>query len=221
MVTRTVDLVARHKSEYAAARAPRLVTAGPGRYLALAGAGEPEGEAYRRQAATVLAMGRAVRAATRARGKDFRLPPLEVLRWREAPARLATGEAAAADPAPGAEPLPGAEANGEWWKVLLRVPNFVKARDLAAAVAVLADGDLGAEVRAVRVESLKEGRCVQAVHVGSPATEAETVERMRRAAADLGLAFHGKRHEIQLTRPGRARPERKRTILRQPVRSVR
>ncbi len=212
---RTLDLVARHKSEYAAARSPRLVTAGPGRYLALAGCGDPEGEAFRRQAAAIVALGRAVRAATRARGKDFRLPPLELLRWREAPPRGPGNGASNGDPAPGTEP-----AGEEWWKLLLRVPNFVKANDLATALAALADGPEG-EARAVRVESLKEGRCVQAVHVGSASTEAETVERMRRAAADLGLAFHGRRHEIRLTRSGRASPERRRTVLRQPVRAVR
>ncbi|HEU4383317.1 MAG TPA: hypothetical protein VFR85_07400 [Anaeromyxobacteraceae bacterium] len=219
MAVRTLDLVARHKSEYAAARSPRLVTAGPGRYLALAGAGEAGGEAFRRQAAAVLAMGRAVRASTRARGKDFRLPPLEVLRWREAPPRRAPGEGAG-DPGPAPEPPPDNAAR-EWWKVLLRVPNFVKGPDLAAAAGALSGGPLEDEVCAVRVEALKEGRCVQAVHVGPPSTEAETVERMRRAAADLGLAFHGKRHEILLTRSGRASPERSRTILRQPVRTVR
>lgn len=220
MAARTLDLVARHKSEYGAARSPRLVTAGPGRYLALAGAGEAGGEAFARQAAALLATARAVRAATRVRGKDFRMPPLEVLRWREAPARRAPGEAAG-DPGPGGEPPPGDPAAREWWKVLLRVPNFVKARDLVAAVAALSGGDLADEVRAVRVETLREGRCMQAVHVGPPSTEAETVERMRRAGADLGLAFHGKRHEILLTRSTRASPERRRIVLRQPVRAVR
>lgn len=210
-----LDLVARHKSEYAAARSPRLVTAGPGRYLALAGRGDPEGEAFRRQAAAMLALARAVRAATRARGKDFRLPPLEMLRWREAPPRRGEAGAADGDPAAGAGPA------GEEWKLLLRVPNFVKARDLSAALAAVAGAELEAETRAVRVESLQEGRCVQAVHVGPVSTEAETVERMRRAAADLGLAFHGRRHEIRLTRSGWASPERRRTVLRQPVRAIR
>lgn len=222
MAARTLDLVARHKAEYGATRSPRLVTAGPGRYLALAGRGEPGGEAFRRQVVALQAVGRAVRTATRARSKDFRLPPLEVLRWREAPAGPAgadQGGEAAGDPATGANPPPGADpAASESWKLLLRVPAFVKARDLAAAVASLGGG-LGAGVSEVKVEALKEGRCVQALHVGPPATERETVERMRRAAADLGLAFHGKRHEIFLSHRGS--PERRRTILRQPVRAVR
>ncbi len=224
MAARTLDLVARHKSEYGATRSPRLVTAGPGRYLALAGRGEPGGEAFRKQVEALQAVGRAVRAATSARSKDFRLPPLEVLRWREAPAGRAGADQAAeaaGNPGTGATPPPGADpAASEEWKLLLRVPAFVKTRDLAAAVASLGGG-LDAGVSEVKVEALKEGRCVQALHVGPPATERETVERMRRAAADLGLAFHGKRHEIRLSRRGRASPERRRTILRQPVRAVR
>ena len=224
MAARTLDLVARHKAEYGATRSPRLVTAGPGRYLALAGRGEPGGEAFRRQVEALRAVGRAVRAATTARSKDFRLPPLEVLRWREAPAGPAVanpGGETAGDPGTGATPPPGpGPAASQWWKLLLRVPAFVKTRDLAAAVASLGGG-LDAGVSQVKVEALKEGRCVQALHVGPPATEWETVERMRRAAADLGLAFHGRLHEIQLSHRERASPERRRTILRQPVRAVR
>src|SRR5512144_718667 len=106
MVARTLDLVARHKSEYGATRSPRLVTAGPGRYLALAGGGEPGGEAFRRQVEALRAVGRAVRAVTGARGKDFRLPPLEVLRWREPPGRNGAdaGGPAAGPGGPGAPP---------------------------------------------------------------------------------------------------------------------
>jgi hypothetical protein len=220
MAARTLDLVARHKSEYGATRSPRLVTAGPGRYLALAGGGEPGGEAFQRQAEALRAVGRAVRAVTGARGKDFRLPPLEVLRWREPPGRNGADPGGpAADPGAGS---PGADAPaGEWWKLLLRVPNFVRARDLAGAAAALVGGAFGAEARQVKVEELREGRCVQALHVGPPASEGETLERMRRAAADLGLAFHGRRHEIRLSHHQRASPERSRTILRQPVRAVR
>lgn len=202
MVARILDLVARHKSEYRATRSPRLVTAGPGRYLVLAGRGETGGEDLLPQAEALQAVARAVRAATRARGKDFRLSPIEVLRPCE--------PLGSADPA----------AHGSW-KLLLRVPNFVKARDLSAATAALLGRGRGADERGVKVEELREGRCVQALHVGPQGTEQATIDRMRRAAADLGLAFRGMRHEIWLTHPARASPERMRTIHRQPVRTVR
>jgi hypothetical protein len=217
MVMRTLNLVARHRAEYRATRSPRLVTAGPGRYLALAGCGEPGGEELLLRAEALQAMARAVRAATRARGKDFRLPPIELLRRCEAPCDPAAANrngSEARDPAAGPA--------GDWsWKLLLRVPNFVKARDLSAAAAALLRQGRGAGGRDVKVEELKEGRCVQALHVGRQGTEWATIDRMRRAAADLGLAFRGKRHEIWLTHPGRASPERMRTIQRQPVRAVR
>lgn len=204
MAARALDLVARHKSEYRATRSPRLVTAGPGRYLVLAGRGEPGGEDFLLRAAALQEVARAVRAATRARGKDFRLSPIEVLRPCEAPGCSAADLAA------------------DWsWKLLLRVPNFVKPRDLSAAAAALLRLGRGADGGGVKLEELKEGRCVQALHVGPQGTEQATIERMRRTAADLGLAFRGRRHDIWLTHPGRASPERMRTIHRQPVRAVR
>lgn len=200
---RTLDLLARHQSEYRAARAPRVVTAGPGRYLCLAGRGEPDGEPFRLGARALLAVARGLREVTRERGKDFRICPLEALWW--------------------ASPRDGhAGAAATWsWKLLVRVPNFVKSRDLPAVARRMLSRGAGEQAREVRLEALREGRCIQALHLGPRGAALETVDRMRRAAGAQGLAFHGRRHEIFLCDPWRNRPERLRTLLRQPVRAAR
>lgn len=201
---RTLDLLARHEPEYRAARAPRVVSAGPGRYLCLTGRGEREGESFRLRSAALLAVARGLRAATRGRGKDFRICPLEALWWTGSPADAGDGGAAA------------------WsWKLLVRVPNFVRSRDLTAVAERLLSRGAGAEVREVQLEALREGRCIQALHLGPRGDALETLDRMRRAAARLGLAFHGRRHEIYLCDPWRTRADRLRTLLRQPVRAAR
>jgi hypothetical protein len=200
---RKVDVFARHRDEYSATRLPQIVTTGPGRYLSIQGRGEPGGVPFREQVGALHGMAWTLKTAMKARGMDFKIPPLEGLWWPAGGgARDGTG--------------------GEWsWKLLMRVPNFVKRRDLdPAAKALEAKGRAGG-VREVRIEELREGRCIQALHVGSYATEPETLDRMRRAAADLGLAFHGRHHEIYLSDPRRVAPERLRTILRMPVRAAR
>jgi hypothetical protein len=43
------------------------------------------------------------------------------------------------------------------------------------------------------------------------------MERMRAFARENGYTYHGRHHEIYLGDPRTARPEKLRTILRQPV----
>jgi hypothetical protein len=201
---RKVDVVARHRDEYVATRAPQIVTTGPGRYLSIPGRGEPGGALFQTHVGALYGMAWSIKMALKARGKDFRIPPLEGLWWPASEGAAREG--------------PGSEWN---WKLLMRVPNFVRKRDLEPAVRALeAKGRAGAAGE-VRIEELREGRCVQALHVGPYATEPETLDRMRRVAADLGLAFRGRHHEIYLSDPRRVAPERIRTILRMPVRAAR
>jgi hypothetical protein len=188
-----VDLVALHAEEYAAGRAPRLVATSPARYLAIDGAGDIAGGDFVAQAGALARLLRDVRdRARREVGMDFKLPPLEAL--------LGAPRAPSPRPPPAGEPAP--------WRLLLRVPAFVEQGHLAAA---------GRE-DAARLEQLREGRCVQLLHVGPLHAAATAIDRLRRAAADLDLALRGRLHVLVLTAPGRTAPERGRTVLRVPVR---
>jgi hypothetical protein len=64
----------------------------------------------------------------------------------------------------------------------------------------------------VRLETLSEGRCVQALHIGPYDDEGPLLERMH-----AGHELRGKHHEIYLSDVRRTAPEKLRTILRQPV----
>jgi hypothetical protein len=102
--------------------------------------------------------------------------------------------------------------------LMILVPADVSAADLEAAVASVRAkrGDAPALAR-LRLNTFREGRCVQALHVGPYATEPETMARMRAFAADQGCTLGGPHHEIYLGDPRRADPARLRTVLRQPV----
>jgi hypothetical protein len=194
-----VDLVALHAEEYAAGRLPRVVPTAPARYLSLDGAGEVPGPGFLEQA---LALSRLLRdLRTRARrddGKDFRIPPLEALLG----APRATGVAID----------PGAPVA---WKLLLRIPAFVRASDLAALTGERARN--GRAFPPARIEELREGRCIQVLHVGALAGLPATVDRLRRAAADQDLAVRGRLHPVWLSDPARTAPERCRLAVRLPV----
>jgi hypothetical protein len=70
----------------------------------------------------------------------------------------------------------------------------------------------------VELENIGEGTCVQMLHVGPYANEAETIAAMKQFAEEKGLEFHGKHHEIYVSDPSRVAEEKLKTILRMPVR---
>lgn len=180
-----------------------MVTVGPARFLSLSGRGEAESILFQEHAQTLQRMAGSLRAfVRRTRGKDFKVAQLEALWWDDANPEAANGGPVVRN-----------------WKLLLRMPSFVRRGDLAGAAAALGNPGAVAHAAEVRLEDLKEGRCVQALHVGPRPEQAGTVERMRRAAAEHGLAFHGREHEVYLSDLRRVAVERRRTLLRRPVRT--
>jgi hypothetical protein len=71
---------------------------------------------------------------------------------------------------------------------------------------------------AVRLETLREGKCVQMLHRGPYRAEDATIGAMLAFARAHGLRPRGRHHEIYLSDPRRVAPAKLRTILRQPVR---
>lgn len=75
----------------------------------------------------------------------------------------------------------------------------------------------------VRLEHFEEGLCVQVMHIGPYATEPATVERMRAFAQENGFKDNvgpSKHHEIYISDPRKATPEKMKTVLRHPVRKI-
>jgi len=64
---------------------------------------------------------------------------------------------------------------------------------------------------------LKEGRCVQILHVEPYSTEQKSIEKTRKLMVEKGLVENGPHHEVYLSDPRRTPPEKMKTILRQPV----
>jgi hypothetical protein len=196
-----VDLVALHAEEYAAGRAARVVPTTPARYLSLDGAGQVQGTGFLELALALSGLLRDLRARVRREtGNDFRLPPLEALLGAPRTSGIVV------DPG-GVVP----------WKLLLRIPAFVRSSDLAALAGERPGNGHGLPV--ARIEELREGRCIQALHLGPLAGVPGTVDRLRRAAADQDLAIRGRLHQVWLSDLERTPAEKRRTILRLPVKA--
>jgi hypothetical protein len=72
-----------------------------------------------------------------------------------------------------------------------------------------------------RLAYFEEGLCVQTMHIGPYATEPATVDRMHEfmQANDLqdNVGPSGKHHEIYMSDPRKAAPDKIKTVLRHPV----
>ena len=197
-----LDLRKLHADQYVAPKQPVTIDVPPGAYLAVDGAGAPGGDEFVVKVGALYGMAFTLKFQSKAAGQDYKVCHLEGLYWADEPIAEFVS-------------LP----RDQWrWKLLIRVPDFIGPDDLEQAKAALREKHKPPEFEGVRLETVEEGRCVQALHVGPYADEPATIERMRLLAADSGLAFRGRHHEIYLSDPRRVAPERLRTILRIPVR---
>lgn len=198
------DLVKDLKQEYTARKTPALVTVSAGKYLTFDGEGTPGGEAFAPAYEALYSMVYTIKFARKAAGKDFKACPPEGLYW------LAHGKTDYCTAAP-----------ADWrWKLMIRVPSFIRDADLAKARKVLAEKGKPGQLGKVKLEKLAEGRCVQMLHVGPYNQVAAAYGKMIDFAAAQGLAFHGRPHEIYFSDPRRVPPEKYRTIVRNPVRPI-
>ncbi len=183
----------------------------PQRFLMIDGAGDPNGPGYAAALAALYPMVYGVKFAMKAEGADFVVPPLEALWWADDHGAFVSGDRRA------------------WqWTAMIRIPEAVDnttveaVRDTVLAKQARkkdgADPDL---IRAVRVETLEEGACLQTLHIGPYTNEAPVLADLHNTVMPArGVTFAGPHHEIYLSDPRRVAPEGLKTLLRQPVKPV-
>ena len=197
-----LDLYKLHQAEYIAPRKPALLVIKPAVYLAVTGQGAPASAEFQEKIGAIYSVAFTIKMTKKFAGQDYKVCHLEGL-W-------SAGQASANLLAQPPE---------TWnWKLLIRVPEFIRSADVKAAIKALEEKGKDASAAEVRLEKVNEGKCVQMLHVGPYATEEDTIAQMMSFAAQQGFVFHGLHHEIYLSDPRRVPPQRLRTILRHPVR---
>jgi hypothetical protein len=193
-----IDLFNEHKDEYVKPTKPTLVQIKSAKYLAATGRGKPGGDEFKARIGALYGLAYTIKMIRKfSGGQDFKVCPLEGLYW---------------DVEQGLENFN--------WKLLIRVPSDVTAKELSAAVAKLEAKGKQGPFRDVALEVLKEGKCVQMLHIGPYDAEAGTIAQMQAFCDEKGLRFAGCHHEIYLSDPQRVAPEKLKTVLRQPVASA-
>jgi len=189
---------------YAASGTPRMVEVPELTFLMIDGHGDPNSSpAYAEAIQTLFALSYKLKfLLRRLDGADHKVGPLEGLWW--------------------APDMSLITDKSEWdWTMMVHQPDEVTPELVAQAASEVARaGSL--PVHRVRLEAFAEGLAGQILHRGPYAEEGPTIARLHAYLAGQGYVFDGrlqKHHEIYLSDPRRAAPQRLRTIVRQPVRA--
>ncbi|MFF0729737.1 GyrI-like domain-containing protein [Streptomyces sp. NPDC004134] len=179
------------------------------RFLAVDGAGDPNTTAdYARAVEALYAVAYTVKfASKRTLGRDFVVGPLEGLWWADRPEAFV------------------ARDKGAWqWRMLISLPEWItdgfvgEAKEAKRAALAKKGAPAPPALPLLRVESLREGTSAQLLHVGPYDDEGPALARLHdEYLAANGLRMTGHHHEVYLSDPRRARPEKLKTVLRQPV----
>ncbi len=103
------------------------------------------------------------------------------------------------------------------WNMMIMQPDHIDAAMFAEARAQLKAKKDNPAIDQLRLERLREGLCVQIMHLGPYSAEPPTIERMHAYAFAQGYKLRGLHHEIYLGDPRRTAPEKLKTVLRMPV----
>jgi len=176
-------------------------------FVAVDGHGDPNTSTdYARAVEALYAVAYTIKFASKADlGRDFVVGPLEGLWWSDRP-----------------EVFTARDKDAWQWRMLLSQPDWItEDRIDQAKQTALAKKGLPA-IADVRRECLTEGTSAQLLHIGPYDDEGPVLARLHgEYLAGNGLRMTGQHHEIYLSDPRRTEPARLRTVLRQPVRTIR
>lgn len=205
------DFKKEYKQFYMPGNKPGIVALPAANYIAVRGKGDPneEGGAYQQAIAVLYSVAYTLKMSYKTEYKiegffEYVVPPLEGLWWQE-----------------GVDGVDYSDKASFNWISLIRLPDFVTKADFDWAVET-ASKKKKLDCRAAELLTLEEGLCVQMLHTGSYDDEPATVAVMDAWISENGYVndFTPDRlhHEIYLSDPRKTPPEKRKTVIRHPVR---
>ena len=182
----------------------RIVEVPDMQYLMIDGSGDPNtSPAFAEAVSALYPVAYKLKfASKRELGRDYVVMPLEGLWWAD-----------------DMDVFTASRDKSRWdWTLMIMVPDWIDQHMFDDSVEQAGAKDRPARLDEVRLESLSEGRCVQTLHVGSFDDEADVLSRMHHEfIPENSLHMVGKHHEIYFSDFRKVAPEKRRTLLRQPV----
>ena len=209
-ITMAFDYKKEYKEFYQPKKKPSMVEVPEMRYIAVRGEGNPneEGGAYKEAIGLLYAIAFTIKMSKMGSYHiegyfDYVVPPLEGFWWQENTKGIDYGR-----------------KEDFHWISVIRLPDFVTKKDFDWAI-LEATAKKKKDFSKVEFLTIEEGLCVQCMHIGDYDAEPETIALMDAYIAEQGYEndFAGGRlhHEIYLSDPRRVPPQRRKTVIRHPV----
>jgi len=205
------DFKKESKEFYLPARKPSIVTVPKMNYIAVRGEGDPNESdgAYAKAIGLLYGIAFTIKMSRKTDYRmhgyfDYVVPPLEGFWWQD-----------------GIQGVDYAHKDAFQWISVIRLPDFVQPEDFAWAVQE-ATAKKKMDFSAVEFFPYEEGLCVQCMHVGSYDEEPATVETMNQYLIEQGYVTdinqERMHHEIYLSDARKTAPEKRKTVIRHPIR---
>lgn len=205
------DFKKEYKEFYLPKNKPQIVNVPKANFIAVRGQGDPNGEGgeYQRAMGVLYSVAYTLKMSYMT---DYRIegffeyvvPPLEGFWWQE-----------------GVEGIDYGHKETFQWISLIRLPDFVTRKDFDWAVETAAKKKK-LDCSSAEFLTVEEGLCVQCMHLGAyddePATLALMDAYMEAQGYEKDLSDSRRHHEIYLSDARKVPPEKRKTVIRQPIR---
>jgi hypothetical protein len=203
-----LDLTKKYKSYFSAKTKPAVVEIEKANFISIQGKGDPNERPFAERIETMYPVAYAIKFAFKEKGKDFTVSKLEGLWWYDEKKYKSTSMTDTTVEIP----------RSEWeYRLLIRLPDFVTKKDVEKAIVSVAAKKKLALVNELEFFEMNEGKSVQILHVGPFSTEPETLKVIAAFIDENKFERNGLHHEIYLSDFRKTKPEKLKTILREPV----
>ena len=105
------------------------------------------------------------------------------------------------------------------WTMMIRIPDFVGEKFIKYALdqVALNKREKAPFIDKICVQVLNEMLAIQILYFGPYDEESSTIQRLHNHAKENNYTLRGHHHEIYLSDPRRTKPEKLKTVIRQPV----
>lgn len=204
------DYKKEYKEFYMPGNKPEIVDVPEMKFIAVRGKGDPNDEDGDYKAAIGLLYGIAFTIKMSKKGNhqmegyfDYVVPPLEGFWWQK-----------------DTQGVDYSRKEDFCWISVIRLPDFVTEEDFKWAIEE-ACRKKGQEYSKVEYMTIREGLCVQCMHIGAYDNEPATVAAMDQFIQENGyendFSVDRSHHEIYLSDARRVAPERLKTVIRHPI----
>ncbi len=207
------DYKKEYRALYQPPKVPEIIDAPEMQFVCVSGTGDPneEGGAYQQALGVLYAVSYTLKMSPRAGHLmdgffDYVVPPLEGF-WQQ-------------DGVSGMDYERKADFR---WLSVIRVPDFVTAEDFRWAVETASEKKK-LDCSRAELRTIREGLCVQMMHIGAyddePASVAQMDAFLRENGYENDFTSERLHHEIYLSDPRKTAAEKRKTVIRHPVRKV-